>query len=88
ALPISRVELREFKIRRVSNLHGPLVRELSGGVRRLLERELQGPRLTAKINRSIDKRRDRLAFSLSDFSKSGWRTAVVDSALLGERTPD
>lgn len=64
--------LDEFHIRRVSNAHGPIVRELSGGVRSLVEEELNGPQLTAKLNRAIDKKRDRLAFAPADLLKSGW----------------
>jgi hypothetical protein len=56
----ARVALDDLRLTRISDVRGPLVRELSSGVRRLLEDELEGPKLVAKINRSLEKRRDRL----------------------------
>jgi hypothetical protein len=61
-----------LNIRRVSNAHGPLVDELGGGVRRLIEDELDGPKLAAKLNQAIDKKRDRLKFSSAEIFKSSW----------------
>jgi hypothetical protein len=58
--------LDEFNLRRVSNARGPLVHELGDGVRRLVEDELNGPKLVEKLNRTIEKRRDRLEFRLAD----------------------
>lgn len=68
----ARVRLSEFHLRRVSNAKGPLVHELSSGVRRLVEHELKGPKLAAKLNRSIDKRRDRLELDMSQLVNSSW----------------
>jgi len=68
----ARLALTNFKLRRVSNAKGPLVRELSSGLRRAVEHELKGPKLVAKINRSIDKRRDRLEIGLDDLLDSSW----------------
>ncbi len=68
----AKLSLEEFHIRRVSNANGPIVRELSGGVRSLVEDELNGPQLAAKLNRAIDKKRDRLVFAPADLLKSGW----------------
>jgi hypothetical protein len=47
----------------VSDVSGPIVRELGDGIKSLIEDELNGPKLTAKLNRSIEKRRDRLVFT-------------------------
>jgi hypothetical protein len=55
-----RLLLDDFRLTRVSDLSGPLVRELGDGLRHLVEHELDGPTLAAKLNRSINKRRDRL----------------------------
>jgi len=68
----ARLSLEDFRLRRVSNAHGPLVHELSDGVRRIVEEELNGPQLVAKLNRAIDKKRDRLVFSAGDLLKSPW----------------
>ncbi len=69
----ARLELAEFHLRRVSDAKGPLVHELSGGVRKLIEEELDGPQLTAKVNRAIEKKRDRLTLSAGDLLNGAWR---------------
>ncbi|MGI9457006.1 MAG: hypothetical protein ACR2NU_10615 [Aeoliella sp.] len=87
----ARLALRDFRIKRVSNAKGPLVRELGEEVQNVVERELQGPKLTAKLNRAIDKKRDRLEFSLPGFVTSSWwplanlpdvQDAIEDERLL------
>lgn len=69
----SRLQLEDFHIRRVSEARGPIIRELSGGVRRLVEEEANGPRMVEKLNRAIDKKRDKLVFSTADWLNSSWR---------------
>jgi hypothetical protein len=64
--------LDELNIRRVSEARGPIVRELSSGVRSIVEDELNGSQLTTRLNRAIEKKRDRLVFSPADLLKSGW----------------
>lgn len=59
----ARMQLDEFRLTRVSNVSGPIVREIGDGIKHLLEDELNGPRLADKLNRSIEKRRDRLVFT-------------------------
>ncbi|MEQ8837838.1 MAG: hypothetical protein RID07_13615, partial [Lacipirellulaceae bacterium] len=56
----ARLKLVELNLRRVSNAKGPLVRELGDALRKHIESELTGPKLTKKLNRAIDKKRDRL----------------------------
>ena len=68
----AKLALSEFHLRRVSNAKGPLVQELSSGLRRLVQHELKGPKLTAKLNRAIDKKRDRLTLSMSQLVDSSW----------------
>lgn len=68
----ARLTLREFRLDRISDAHGPLVAELGEEVKKLVEAELQGPKLTAKLNRAIDKKRDRLEFSLTGLVNSSW----------------
>ena len=55
--------VEEFHIRRVSQARGPIVKELSGGVRHLVEEEANGPELVEKLNPAIRRKRDLLVFS-------------------------
>jgi hypothetical protein len=55
-----RVNVRDFDLTRFGELEGKLAHELGHGLKRILENELEGPKLVAKINRAIDKKRDRL----------------------------
>jgi hypothetical protein len=66
------VAIDEFHLRRVSNADGPIVNELSGGVRRLIEDELNGPKLVEKLNRSIEKKRERLSFRPAELFNRDW----------------
>ena len=59
----ARLALDEFRLTRISDLRGSIARELGDGLRHLIEDELTGPKLAAKLNRSIEKRRDRLQFT-------------------------
>jgi hypothetical protein len=59
----ARMKLDEFRLTRVSDVSGPVVRELGDGIRSLIEDEVNGPKLAAKINHSIEKRRDKLVFT-------------------------
>ena len=59
----ARLKLDDFRLTRLGELHGPLVRELGDGLRHLMEDELKPAKLTKKLNRAIDKKRDRLRFS-------------------------
>lgn len=68
----ARLTLSNLNVRRISNADGPIVRELSSGLRRVIEHELKGPKLVAKLNRAIDKRRDRLELGVSDLLDSSW----------------
>ena len=68
----AQLTLREFSIDRISNAKGPLVKEIGEEIRHLVEKELQGPKLTAKLNRAIEKKRDRLEIELPGFMTSSW----------------
>jgi len=59
----ARMQLDEFRLTRVSDVSGPLVRELGDGIKHLVEDELKGPKLADRLNRSIEKRRDRLVLT-------------------------
>jgi hypothetical protein len=59
----ARLRLDEFQLTRVSDVSGPVVRELGDGIRHLIEDEMNGPKLAAKLNHSIEKRKNRLIFT-------------------------
>lgn len=59
----ARMRLDGFRLTRVSDVSGPIVRELGDGIKHLVEDELNGPKLADKLNHSIEKRRDRLVFT-------------------------
>lgn len=59
----AKLTLEDFHLERVGELHGPLMDELGDGLRHLMEDELEPAKLTQKLNRAIDKKRDRLRFS-------------------------
>jgi hypothetical protein len=71
----ARLALNELNVRRVSNANGPLVRQLGDGLRRLVENETDGPRLTAKLNGAIEKKRERLVFKPHELLGDSWLSA-------------
>lgn len=62
----ARLDITDFHLHRVSNAKGPIIRELGEELPRIIERELQGPKLVAKLNKAINKKRDRLELSFSE----------------------
>jgi hypothetical protein len=74
----ARLDFQQLRLRRISDAHGPLVKQLGDGVARMIEEELNGEKLVGKLNRAIDKKRDRLQTSPGD-----WLTGARES-LLGE----
>lgn len=72
------LELLDFRLRRVSDLHGPLVRQLGRTLEDLVEDKLAASRdrLPEKFNRQIDKQQGKLRFSLHDFLTSRWAGAA------------
>jgi hypothetical protein len=66
----AQLKLVDFHLRRVSNAHGPLVHELGDGLRHVIQEEVNGPQLVAKLNQAIDKKRDRLTFTTADLLKT------------------
>ena len=78
------LELTDFRLQRISDLHGPLVHELGKAVREVLERTLadRRPQLVEKINRQIAKRPRALRISLHDALASRWGPLV--SQQLGQ----
>lgn len=76
----AQLDIDEFHLRRVSNAHGPIVRELGDGVRHVVENELNGPRLVEKLNRAIERKRDRLTFRPIELIEAKWPFAASLSA--------
>jgi hypothetical protein len=68
----ARLAIDELNLRRVSNAQGPIVHELGDGVRSLVENELNGPKLVEKLNRAIEKKRDRLTFRPAELLETRW----------------
>ena len=56
----ARLKFDDFRLSRISDVRGALAHDLGDLLRNALQKELSGPKLIAKINRSIDKHRDRL----------------------------
>jgi len=56
----ARLYLDDFRLTRISDLRGALAHELGDALRHVIQEELSGPKLVAKLNHSIQKRRDRL----------------------------
>jgi hypothetical protein len=72
----AQLEIDEFHLRRVSNADGPIVRELGDGVSHVVEDELNGPRLVEKLNRAIERKRDRLTFRPVELLDAKWPFAA------------
>ena len=62
----ARLDITEFHLRRVSNAKGPIIRELGEEFPRIIERELHGPKLVTKLNRAVEKKRDRLEVNFGE----------------------
>lgn len=62
----ARVDIGRFELSRVGELDGGPAREIGRAIEKVVRRQLDGPKLTAKLNRAIDKRRDRLRVDPSE----------------------
>ena len=78
----AKFEIPDFRMRRIGELHGPLVRALSHATRETLEEKLaeDNAKLVAKLNRAIDKQEKKLKLSLADIMQSKWRDLVGTGA--------
>jgi hypothetical protein len=56
----ARLQFKDFELKRISNVRGAFAHEVGIMLREAVEDELKGQKLTNKINRSIEKKRDRL----------------------------
>jgi len=84
----AKLEIPDFRIRRIGELHGPLVRSLSHATREALEEKLaeDNAKLVARLNRAIDKQEKKLKLSLADIMQSKWRGLVGEADKPGGPT--
>ena len=64
----AKLDILDFRLRRISRADGPLVRSLSHSVREMLEDKLaeDNAKLVAKLNKQLAKQDDKLKLSLSE----------------------
>lgn len=79
------LDLKEFEVERVSKLNGPVIKEIGSGAKGILQNKIREyqPKIVEKINREIEKNRDKFRISLSDFlsSKYGAYANLLDTEL-------
>lgn len=65
----ARVQLAAFRLRRVGQFDGPLMKPLGQGLREVLDEKLEdtNANLVAKLNRQIAKKQDKLRLSAADW---------------------
>lgn len=70
----ARLELFDFRLRRLGHLQGPVTRQLGEGMEEVLQSRLreENVHLADKLNRAIAKKQDRLRFSFSDWATRKW----------------
>lgn len=68
----ARVDVSYFRVRRISQLGGPMAEQLGNGLFQILENKIEesNQRLPEKINRQIAKHGDRMRFSTQDWLSS------------------
>jgi hypothetical protein len=74
------LEMTSFKLKRLGKADGPFIRELGDGFEPVLEEliEQQNGRLTDKINRQIEKKKERLRLSATDAWVRVWTNWLGD----------
>ena len=70
----AKLDLLEFRLHRISDADGPLVREFGEELHDELNREIQDQRvkLVEKLNRALEKNRDHMRLSVRDLVAGGW----------------
>jgi hypothetical protein len=68
----ARVDISYFRVKRISQLGGPMAAQLGNGLRHALEEKLEdsNEKLPDKMNRQLEKHSDRMLFSTQDWLKS------------------
>lgn len=80
------LDVTKFKLRSVSKLDGPMVRQLGKRVHKLLDNKIEEKReqLPNKLNRAIAKHNDKMRLSLADFAASKWSEFAGNSSGKGD----
>lgn len=76
----ARLDIVDFRLRRVSNAKGPVVKSLSSSVRELVEDKLEEQnrgKLAEKLNTQIAKQQDKLRIGLPEVARSPWSSLVT-----------
>lgn len=68
------LQLKSFRLLRISQLHGPLVQAISGEARKVIEKKLAAKRgeLVTKINQQIERNQGKLKLSLREYLQQEW----------------
>jgi hypothetical protein len=76
----AKFEIPDFRLRRVGEFSGPVVRSLSHTTREALEEKLanDNQKLVAKLNKAIDKQEKKLKLSLADIASSKF-SGLIDT---------
>ena len=59
----AKLKFDDFRLTRISDVRGPVAHELGDLLKDMLKKELAGPKLVAKLNRSLTKHPERLRLS-------------------------
>ena len=70
----AQLQLKSFRLLRISQLHGPLVEAVSGEARKVIEKQLVAKRgeLVGKINQQIERNQQKLKLSLREYLQQEW----------------
>lgn len=68
----ARVDLSYFRVRRVSQVGGDFAKLLGEGARKVIDEKIEdtNEKLVDKLNRAIEKKQDKMVFSMQDWLKS------------------
>lgn len=77
----ARFEIPEFRLRRLGDFHGPVVKALSHATREVLEEKLadDNAKLIAGLNKQIARQEKKLRLSMADVLKSKWGEQLSES---------
>lgn len=72
------LDLKGFRVRRISHVKGSVARELGRSSRRVIEKQIKRKRdkLVSRINKQIKKNEDKLRLSFRDLLNSSWGKTV------------
>ena len=70
----AKLDLVQFKLKRISHADGPIIRQLGDGLEDVLRLYIDehNDEIARKINRQIQKEQDDFRFSLHDLMKHSW----------------